>query len=87
MNADEMMYELGFKKVNLCSFEVILTYRCLTENDRWAVYFFKWYGVVHYMVSYSHRFETDGEWKTMDAKVDMDLHKAIHQVLLEHGWL
>lgn len=87
MNADEMMYELGFKKVSLASFEVILTYRCLTENEIWTVYFLKWYGVVHYMVSYSRRFETDGKWENMDAKVDVELHKAIHQVLLEHGWL
>lgn len=38
-------------------------------------------------ISHSHYFETDGEWKEMDVIVDMNLHKAIHQVLLEHGWL
>ena len=32
-------------------------------------------------------FENLGEWKKMDPVIDMDLHKAIHQVLLEHGWL
>lgn len=88
MNADEMMYELGFKKVSLASFEVILTYRCLTENDHWIVCFFRLYGrIVNYTISHSHYFETDGEWKKMDVIVDMNLHKAFHQVLLEHGWL
>ena len=41
----------------------------------------------YYTISHSHYFETDGEWKKMDVIVDMNLHKAIHQVLLEHGWL
>ena len=50
MNADEMMYELGF------------------EN-------------------HLHWFKTVEEWRIMDSVVDMELHKAIHQVLLEHGWL
>lgn len=87
-NADEMMYELGFKKVNECSNEISVMYYCLTENDHWIVCFFRLYGrIVNYTISHSHYFETDGEWKKMDVIVDMDLHKAIHQVLLEHGWL
>lgn len=87
MNADEMMYEAGFEKVDEYSNEDKLTYRCLTENDCWIVHFFSWYGVVNYTVFHSRRLETDDEWKTMDAIVGMDLHKAIHQVLLENGWL
>ena len=42
---------------------------------------------MNYTISHSHYFETDEEWKEMDVIVDMNLHKAIHQVLLEHGWL
>ena len=87
MNADEMMYEAGFEKVeNHCN-EVELVYQCTTENEHWRVIFFKSYGIVNYSVSHTHWFETDREWKKMDPIVDMDLHKAIHQVLLEHGWL
>lgn len=71
-NADEMMYEAGFEKDDEYSNEDKVLYNCLTENDRWIVCFY---------------FETDGEWKEMDVIVDMNLHKAIHQVLLEHGWL
>lgn len=40
MNADEMMYETGFEKVDEYSNEDKLTYRCLTENDCWIVHFF-----------------------------------------------
>lgn len=87
MNADEMMYELGFEKVDEYSNEDKLTYHCLTENDHWIVYFFKWHGVINYSVSHSRMYETKGEWEKMDAIVDLDMHKAIHQVLLEHGWL
>ena len=87
MNADEMMYELGFEKVDKCSNEDSVMYYYLTENDHWIVRFFKSYGIVNYLVSHTHWFETYREWKKMDAIVDLDLHKAIHQVLLEHGWL
>ena len=89
MNADEMMYEAGFEKVeNHCN-EVELVYQCTTENEHWRVIFFKSYGteIVNYSVSHSFWFETLGEWKEMNADVDMELHKEIHQVLLEHGWL
>lgn len=86
-NADEMMYEAGFEKVEKHCNEVELVYQCNTENDHWIVRFFKSYGIVNYLVSHTHWFETDREWKKMDAIVDLDLHKAIHQVLLEHGWL
>ena len=87
-NADEMMYEAGFEKDDEYSNEDKVMYNCLTENDHWIVYFFKSYGrIVNYTISHSHLFETDGEWKKMDVIVDMELHKAIHQVLLEHGWL
>lgn len=87
-NADEMMYEAGFEKDDEYSNEDKVLYNCLTENDRWIVCFFRLYGrIVNYTISHSHYFETDGEWKEMDVIVDMNLHKAIHQVLLEHGWL
>lgn len=87
-NADEMMYEAGFEKDDEYSNEDKVMYCCLTENDHWIVCFFRLYGrIVNYTISHSHYFETDGEWKKMDVIVDMDLHKAIHQVLLEHGWL
>ena len=87
-NADEMMYEAGFEKDDEYSNEDKVMYNCLTENDHWIVCFFRLYGrLVNYTISHSHYFETDGEWKKMDVIVDMDLHKAIHQVLLEHGWL
>ena len=87
-NADEMMYEAGFEKDDEYSNEDKVLYICLTENDRWIVCFFRLYGrIVNYTISHSHYFETDEEWKEMDLIVDMNLHKAIHQVLLEHGWL
>ena len=87
-NADEMMYEAGFEKDDEYSNEDKVLYNCLTENDHWIVCFFRLYGrIVNYNISHSHYFETDGEWKKMDVIVDMNLHKAIHQVLLEHGWL
>lgn len=87
-NADEMMYEAGFEKDDEYSNEDKVMYNCLTENDHWIVCFFRLYGrIVNYTISHSHYFETDGEWKKMDVIVDMDLHKAIHLVLLEHGWL
>ena len=63
MNADEMLYELGFEKVNECSNEISVMYYCLTENDHWIVRFFKSYGIVNYLVSHTHWFETDREWK------------------------
>lgn len=87
-NADEMMYEAGFEKDDEYSNEDKVLYNCLTENDHWIVCFFRLYGrIVNYTISHDHYFETDGEWKKMDVIVDMNLHKAIHQVLLEHGWL
>lgn len=87
-NADEMMDEAGFEKDYEYSNEDKVMYNCLTENDHWIVCFFRLYGrIVNYTISHSHYFETDGEWKKMDVIVDMGLHKAIHQVLLEHGWL
>lgn len=87
-NADEMMYEAGFEKDDEYSNEDKVLYNCLTESDHWLVCFFRLYGrIVNYTISHSHYFETDGEWKKMDVIVDMNLHKAIHQVLLEHGWL
>lgn len=87
-NADEMMYEAGFEKDDEYSNEDKVLYNCLTENDHWIVCFFRLYGrIVNYTISHSHYFETDGEWKKMDVFIDADLHKAIHQVLLEHGWL
>ena len=87
-DADEMMYEAGFEKDDEYSNEDKVLYNCLTENDHWIVCFFRLYGrIVNYTISHSHYFETDGEWKKMDVIVDMNLHKAIHQVLLEHGWL
>lgn len=87
-NADEMMYEAGFEKDDEYSNEDKVLYNCLTENDHWIVCFFRLYGrIVNYTISHSHYFETDGEWKKMDVIVDMNLHKAIHQVLLEHGWM
>lgn len=87
-NADEMMYEAGFEKDDEYSNEDKVLYNCLTENDHWIVCFFRLYGrIVNYTISHTHYFETDGEWKKMDVIVDMNLHKAIHQVLLEHGWL
>lgn len=87
-NADEMMYEAGFEKDDEYSNEDKVMYNCLTENDHWIVYFFKSYGrIVNYTISHSHYFGTDGEWKEMNPVVDMELHKAIHQVLLENGWL
>lgn len=87
-NADEMMYEAGFEKDDEYSNEDKVLYNCLTENDHWIVCFFRLYGrIVNYTISHSHYFETDGEWKKMDVIVDINLHKAIHQVLLEHGWL
>lgn len=87
-NADEMLYEAGFEKDDEYSNEDKVLYNCLTENDHWIVCFFRLYGrIVNYTISHSHYFETDGEWKKMDVIVDMNLHKAIHQVLLEHGWL
>ena len=55
MNADEMMYEAGFEKVeNHCN-EVELVYQCTTENEHWSVIFFKSYGteIVNYSVSHS----------------------------------
>ncbi|WP_270432917.1 hypothetical protein [Holdemanella biformis] len=89
MNADEMMYELGFEKVEKHCKEVEVMYQSVTENECWAVVFFKSYGteIMNYSVSHYLWFETDEDWKKMDPIVDMDLHKAIHQVLLEHGWL
>lgn len=88
-NADEMMYEAGFEKDDEYSNEDKVLYNCLTENDHWRVFFFKSYGLgyVNYSVSHYHWFENLVEWKNMDPYVDMKLHKAIHQVLLEHGWL
>lgn len=88
-NADEMMYELGFEKLeNHCN-EVEVVYQRITENEIWRVFFFKSYGLgyVNYSVSHYHWFENLVEWKNIDPYVDMDLHKAIHQVLIEHGWL
>lgn len=89
MNADEMMYEAGFKKVEKHCNEVELMYQSISENELWAVIFFKSYGteIMNYSVSHLLWFEAGGEWKKKDAIVDMDLHKAIHQVLLENGWL
>lgn len=89
MNADEMMYEAGFEKVEKHCNEVELVYQCNTENERWAVIFFKSYGteIMNYSVCHFLWFETLGEWKKMNPDVDMELHKAIHQVLLERGWL
>lgn len=52
-----------------------------------SIHFFKSYGIATYLVSHSHWFETDGDWRKMEVFIDADLHKAIHQVLLEHGWL
>ena len=45
MNADEMMYELGFKKWDKYTDEDKMMYYCLTENDHWIVRFFQivWY--------------------------------------------
>jgi len=89
MNADEMMYELGFEKLeNHCN-EVEVVYQRITENEIWRVFFFKSYGLgyVNYSVSHYHWFENLVEWKNMEPYVDMELHKAIHQVLIEHGWL
>lgn len=89
MNADEMMYELGFEKLeNHCN-EVEVVYQRITETEIWRVFFFKSYGLgyVNYSVSHYHWFENLVEWKNMDPYVDMELHKAIHQVLIEHGWL
>lgn len=87
-NADEMMYEAGFEKDDEYSNEDKVLYNCLTENDHWIVCFFRLYGrIVNYTISHSHYFETDGDWKKMEVFIDADLHKAIHQVLLEHGWL
>lgn len=63
MNADEMMCELGFEKVDKCSNEGSVMYYCLTENDHWIVRFFKSYGIVNYLVSHTHWFETDREWE------------------------
>ena len=63
MNADEMMYELGFKKWDKNTGEDKMMYYCLTENDHWVVRFFKSYGIVNYLVSHTHWFETDREWK------------------------
>lgn len=87
MNADEMMYEAGFEKVDGDTSENKVTYRCRTENDYWIVRIFKSYGIVNYSVSHLLWSETDEDWKKMDPIVDMELHKAIHQVLLENGWL
>lgn len=87
MNADEMMYEAGFEKDDEYSNEDKVLYNCLTENDYWIVRVFKSYGIATYLVSHSHWFETDGDWRKMEVFIDADLHKAIHQVLLEHGWL
>lgn len=87
MNADEMMYEAGFEKVEKHCNEVELVYQCTTENEHSRVIFFKSYGIATYLVSHSHWFETDGDWRKMEVFIDADLHKAIHQVLLEHGWL
>lgn len=89
MNADEMMYEAGFEKVEEHCNEVEVMYQCITENERWRVFFYKLYGtgIVNYSVSHSRWFKNLGEWKKMDVIVDMDLHKVIHQVLLENGWL
>ena len=88
MNADEMMYEAGFEKDDEYSSEDKVMYNCLTENDHWIVYFFKSYGrIVNYTITHSHYIETNGERKEMNPVVDMELHKAIHQVLLENGWL
>lgn len=42
---------------------------------------------MNYSVSHLLWSETDEDWKKMDPIVDMELHKAIHQVLLENGWL
>ena len=41
MNADEMMYELGFKKWDKYTDEDKMMYYCLTENDYWIVRVFK----------------------------------------------
>ena len=87
INADEMMHELGFEKVDGDTSKNKVTYRCRAENDYWIVRVFKSYGIATYLVSHSHWFETDGDWKKMEVFIDADLHKAIHQVLLEHGWL
>lgn len=63
-NADEMMYEAGFEKVDEYTSEDKVTYQCCTENDYWIVRFFKSYGgIAKYLVAHSHFFETDGEWK------------------------
>lgn len=88
-NADEMMYQAGFEKVEKHCNEVELMYQSITENELRAVVFFKSYGteIVNYSVSHLLWSETDEDWKKMDPIVDMDLHKAIHQVLLENGWL
>ena len=56
MNADEMMYELGFEKLeNHCN-EVEVVYQRITENEIWRVFFFKSYGLgyVNYSVSHYH---------------------------------
>lgn len=37
MNADEMMYEAGFEKVEKHSNKVELVYQCTTENEHWRV--------------------------------------------------
>ena len=37
MNADEMMHELGFEKVDGDTSENKVTYRCRAENDYWIV--------------------------------------------------
>lgn len=89
MNADEMMYEAGFEKVDGDTSENKVTYRCRTENDYWIVRIFKSYGteIMNYSVSHSFWFETLGEWREMNPDVDMELHKVIHQVLFENGWL
>lgn len=66
MNADEMMHELGFEKVDGDTSENKVTYRCRAENDYWIVRVFKSYGIATYLVSHSHWFETDGigeKWK------------------------
>lgn len=89
MNADEMMYEAGFEKVEKHCNEVELVYQCTTENEHSRVIFFKSYGteIMNYSVSHSFWLETLGEWREMNPDVDMELHKAIHQVLFENGWL
>lgn len=87
MNADEMMYELGFEKVDEYSDEDNLMYQHSTDNDHWEVQFFYSFEIVNYSVTHLHWFKTVEEWRIMDSVVDMELHKAIHQVLLEHGWL